>query len=461
MNSGSILSRIQRPFTFAVVGDAHFTSPEFRRMPDRDVQLSGGMTARGYIENVNLVLSPMMETLASQSPAFIVMTGDLVAGGLRKALGRAELTACLRFFDAFELPLLPARGDQDESDAFADVALPYLSRRMGWERSMPYYFTDVAGCRLVVFDTGSWTPGCNQLGWFQDLMKACGGARIDRVFVFGHHPIWPVARAFYTKLDFRRDVSGVLEKCPVDAYFCGHTHNQSLVVGRTGSRLTPQMMAAPIGLADEMPTPLNRVQALLGARGEWPICWPGYLAHTAAGWFLVHVDEDSVRAEWHHLDRGAEAAVAWQRAGEIDAFWYMKHPPDARMISADLARIRRGVLRFCAWDATQPGKRVLLNGREVGELPKSNNFTPMTLELPSRALDELRIENRMEIHSPGYEASTVGNLVLEVVLRGGRVLRTGPTGELFTWSNRWNEWLTPKLRKVRRGRPIITSLSFR
>ena len=188
MSFGSILSGIQRPFKFAVVGDAHFTSPEFRRVSDRDVQLSGGMTAGGYIENVNLVLSPMMETLVSQSPAFIVMTGDLVAGGLRKALRRAELKACLRFFDAFDLPLLPARGDRDESDAFADIALPYLSRRMGWERSMPYYFTDVAGCRLVVFDTGSWTPGCNQLGWFQELMRACGEARIDRVFVFGHLP---------------------------------------------------------------------------------------------------------------------------------------------------------------------------------------------------------------------------------------------------------------------------------
>ena len=461
MNFGTALSRIERPFTFAVVGDTHFTKAEFRTNAGDQAHHSYDLTPEGYIENVSLVLEPMRETLKSLSPEFIVMTGDLVEGGLVSGFARAEMSACLRFLDGFEIPLLLARGDHDESNVFGDVVLPYLSKRMGWEFATPYYFTDVAGCRLVVFDTGSWTSGCSQLGWFQKLMRECKEDRIDRVFVFGHHPIWPVARVFYTKYDFHREISDVLEKRSVDAYFCGHTHNQSLIVRRSGSRMTPQMMAAPIGLPKEVPTPLDRVQTLFEERGDKPIYWPGYLAHTAAGWFLVHVNTDSVQVEWHHVNRGPEASVEWRQAGEITSFWHLSHPPDARMISADLTRIRRGFLRFCAWDATQSEKRVTLNGREIGDLPESNNFAPTKMELPSWALNELRLENRLEIHSPGYEASTVGNLVLEVILRGGRVLRTGPTGELFTWSNRWDAWRNPKLQKLRTGSPIITSLSFR
>ena len=76
------------------------------------------------------------------------------------------------------------------------------------------------------------------------------------------------------------------------------------------------------------------------------------------------------------------------------------------------------------------------------------------------AISALDMINRIEIEAPGVEAATIGNLQLEGVLPGGRIVRTRPTGEVFTWSDRWDPWKLPRLEKVMPGRPLRTMLSF-
>jgi hypothetical protein len=83
------------------------------------------------------------------------------------------------------------------------------------------------------------------------------------------------------------------------------------------------------------------------------------------------------------------------------------------------------------------------------------------MDLPEAALGRLDLVNRIEIDAPGIEASTIGNLQIEAVLPGGRVVRTYPLGDIFTWSDRWDPWEAPRMRKVMPGRPIRTTLSFR
>ncbi len=458
MDFHHVLSQVERPFTFAVVGDTHFTLPKFSPDPDGRRTALRPLDVDQYVENVAYVLSPMMDALKAEAPAFVVMTGDLVEG--HGDPGRAEIQAGLDFFDSYGLPLLLARGNHDRVEAFGEVVQPYLSRVLGRELEEGHYFTDVAGCQLVVLDSTTWKHGGEQHRWLEDLLKQSRNIDIDRTFLFGHHPIWPVARAFFTNLDFCRDMPELLERYPVDAFFCGHTHNQSIIMHRTGRQPVLQFMGAPIGLPEEIPTPLDRVQALLPPPDDLLTCWPGYLENTAPGWFTVRVGRQSVRVEWHHLNRGAETTVRWRRRGDLTAFREMTYPPDARLIYSDLNHIRRACLRFCAWDAIQPGKRVVLNGKEIGVLPPGNAFAPGRMELPAWALGGLRMENRIEIQAPEDEASTVGNLVLEAVLPGGRFVRTRPTGEIFTWSDRWDAWRLRTLQKVAPGRSIVTLLSF-
>ncbi len=401
----------------------------------------------------------MMETLRAAEPAFVLLTGDL-AEGQGVDVQPEELRSAIRFFSRYELPLLFARGNHDPSPFYETSVLERVSRVLGTDVSESYYAFEVGGCRVAVLDSTTWGEGDTQARWFEDLL-ASSAKDEKRLFVHGHHPVWPVSRAFFSNLQFSSDLSRLLSRYPIDAYFCGHTHNQSILLRRTAGHPVLQCMGAPIGLPEELPTPLDRVHAKLVDEDDILWSWSGYLENTAPGWFLVRVEVDRVEVGWHHLNRGVESIVAWREPGSPHQLWEMAHPDDARLLYRDIPHLRRAYLRFCAWDAMRPGKHVRLNGEPVGDLPYGAQFAPRRMDLPEAILERLDLVNRIEIDAPGIEASTIGNLQIEGVLPGGRVVRTRPTGDIFTWSDRWDAWGAGRLKKIMPGRPIRTTLSFR
>ncbi len=459
MDGPDNLSDIERPFTFAVVGDTHYSHPRF--YPDLDQMPTSRrpLPVENYLENVNYVLSPMMEALKEASPAFVVLTGDLVEGSGNVGLAREEMQAGLDYFESFGMPVLVSRGNHDAVQVFSEVVLPRLSGRLGFELEDTYYFTDVAGCRLVFLDTGAWISQGRQGRWLSDLLNRGVERGVERTFVFGHHPIWPAARAFFTHVDLSRELAPLLGLSAADAYFCGHTHNQNILQHRTEGRPVLQFLGAPVGLPEEIPTPTDRVQAMLTDPGNVLAKWPGYLENTAPGWYTVHVGDTMVKVEWHHLNRGVEAAVAWRHAGDVVRFSQMAHPPDSQLISSDLSHIRRAFLRFSAWDTSLESKRVLLNSVDVGPLPAASDYAPRRMELPPRSVGELSMINQIEVRPETDEKSTLGNLLLEVVLPGGRVARTRPTGLIQTWSNEWDVWDQP-VKKLKARQSAWEELSF-
>ena len=444
-----------QPFSFAVVGDLHFgltsaqTELELGRTP-RDLS-----QVERFVDNVGYALKPMAEALKREDLSFVVHTGDLTA----REAEPLEMRAALRFLRGLRQPLLLTRGDKDDAGLFDETILPLISRTLGDEVSRRYYTTEVGGCHLIFLDTSSWDPLGEQSAWFQSTLSRAS-VRGGPVFVFGHHPVWTVAKAFCSNRVFCQNVATTFRETQIDAYFCGHTHNQSILLHRSGHRPCLQCMGAPIGHPEELPTPLDRVQSLLMDPDEVIDCWAGYLENTAPGWYIVRVGEGHVNVSWHHLNRGPEAIVSWKEAGHISRFWRVTHPEDAMLISRDLMHLRRLSLRYCAWDAIRPGKRIRLNGMDVGELPASARFVPRQIDLPPSAVSALDVVNRIEIEAPGVEASTIGNIQLEGVLPGGRIVRTRPTGEVFTWSDRWDPWKLPRLEKVMPGRPLKVLLSF-
>jgi len=76
-------------------------------------------------------------------------------------------------------------------------------------------------------------------------------------------------------------------------------------------------------------------------------------------------------------------------------------------------------------------------------------------------LDGLQMENRLVIQpSPGCGA-TLGNLVLEVMLPGGRYIRTSVTGELFSWTDKWAKWpASDKMKQLAPDEALQTMLFF-
>ena len=86
-------------------------------------------------------------------------------------------------------------------------------------------------------------------------------------------------------MDLAHELAPLLGRFAADAYFCGHTHNQSILQHRTAGRPVLQFLGAPVGLPEEIPIPTERVQALLPDPGMTLAHWPGYLENTAPGCF--------------------------------------------------------------------------------------------------------------------------------------------------------------------------------
>lgn len=448
------MKTLKRPFSFAVVSDTHFVRREFDRHTERK---NNPLEADAYLENVTYALAPMMDALRELDPDFIFITGDIVEpGGKEDASG--DLRAALDFFSTCEIPIIYARGNLDECDAFKAIVRPQMSSLLNLELTENYFSFQVDGCLFLVLDTEAWSK--DQCLWVEQVLKDESKEGFKHTFVLGHHPIWPVARQFFTPLGFHQDMVHISNNFDVEAYFCGHTHHQNVIWHRTQGLPVFQFMGAMIGVSDEPPLALDQVQAFLPEEDDLLVCWPGYLENTAPGWFMVTVGSQEVVAEWHHLNRGAEAVVAWEQPGDLLDFWMMDQSAPSKLIPTDLRRIRRAFLRFCSWDGIS-GMKATLNGTRIGELPIRDGFAPARLELPGHLLDGLQMENRLVIHPPSDCHCTLGNLVLEVMLPGGRYIRTPATGELFSWTDKWAKWPSvDKMRPLKPNEALQTTLFF-
>lgn len=457
----NVLNRIERPFTFVVMGDTHYAFQDLDPNLDRKTTNPQFLDRANETEVFNFPIISMLKAFKKHSPKFIVMTGDQVGGYQPGGNEKLDMHRGLKHFDVCGIPLFMVRGDQDRVEDFDRIVLPYMSQFLGHDLQDHFYFIDVNGCRLIFLNTTDWCKGSVQRAWLENLLRESTKLNIERIFLFGHHPIWPVARAFFSNLDFQQEVFEILSKYSIDAFFCGHTHNQSAILHRTGGLPTLQFMGSSVGSSEVIPTPLNLVQATLPSSNDLLAHWSGYLENTALGWYTVCVDYKSIQVNWHHLFRESELEVKWIQRGDVTSFWQAPSSSDTRLLETDLIYIRQVILRYCAWDAMQSGRQIFLNGEEMGELPPCENFSSSKLVLPSSALDYIKMDNRLEIRASNDDESALANLILEVVLPGGRLARTHPTGEIFVRSERWNAWQPRKLQRLKRSQSLQTILSFR
>ena len=447
------MKALNRPFSFAVVSDTHFVRRGFQARATRP---TNALTPDDYVENVTYALAPMMDALREAEPDLLFITGDIIEANEPENI-EEDLKAALAFFSACEIPIIYARGNFDDSDIFARFVRPQMAQILDQVLDRNYFSFVIDDSLFLVLDTPLWSQ--EQCLWVEDTLQKVEAEDIAHTFIMGHHPVWPVARAFFTPIAFHQDMERLLAQFDVDAYFCGHTHNQNIIWHRTSGLPVFQFMGAMIGVSDEPPLVLNQVQAFLPEDDDVLACWPGYLENTAPGWFMVSVTSQEVIAEWHHLNRGAEAVVAWEAPGDLLDFWMMEQVAASKLLPTDLGRVRRAFLRFCAWDGNV-GMAVSINGKAVGNLPVADGFAPGRLELPAHILGVLQKENRLVVHPVQDTLCTLGNLVLEVMLPGGRYIRTPATGELFTWTDKWKVWEDGNLKQLKPNESLQTMLMF-
>src|SRR5205807_493328 len=146
----------------------------------------------------------------------------------------------LDWLSSFGCPAYAIRGNHDDrgpaARACEAVLAPHLDRLGLRDREGFSYEFSAGGRRFVFVDCREGWERDGTRTWLQGLRGRLGEG--ERLFVFAHQPLFPVARIYFSDPPFVRAMREALDGCAAEAYFCGHTHNQAVTyhpgVGRDG-----------------------------------------------------------------------------------------------------------------------------------------------------------------------------------------------------------------------------------
>lgn len=270
---------------FAVLGDIHFTDEG----PHRQA-IEQGAWARAdllrYAAARRHYYGVLAEEVRAPRPDFVMQLGDLVTAqwdAPHQAVD--EMRAALAWLTSAGCPVYPLRGNHDDSglaEASAVVLAPYLDRMPITSRTGFSYEFSAGGARFVFVDCREAYSVPETRSWLLGLWHrlAHGG----RLFLFAREPLFAVARPCFSTPEFVRVLHEAVRDWQLDAYFCGHTHNQAWTYhpefGAGGAIQIKTCVAGEIG---KEPLPLDQTRSLLIApriaiwAAAWRIrCRPGF-----------------------------------------------------------------------------------------------------------------------------------------------------------------------------------------
>ncbi len=428
------LSDSARPFSFVVLGDLHFSRPEF---------------------TASRVGSCIAEAVRDVQPAvaFVCQTGDLVHGELpdHKQLNKEGVSEELDFAiksltGQFGLPLFLAVGNHDKhggGTAYPERVFPLLSRELGAPVTRLYYAFRYGNACFVFLDYGDYSETGTGMDYAaqrtfleETLSQAHALPGVKHVFVFGHYPLWPVVRPGFGSRRFTDSVVPALKQYPADAYFCGHTHNTGAWVRRVEGVPITQIKGVAMDHCASL-QPMAELRTLLIPQAELSYGW-GYLSGPANAFFLVSVDGARVRVQFRS---GCDVLreFTWQEPGQVTDT--VQPPPrqPVRVPEGALRQATAGTLIFTPWAEARADVNVLLNGERVGQariepMPRWAAFSSEArVAIPREKLKGLRLDNEVFLENPGKGLFGIGNVRLEVTLASGETVRT-PVLDSFLFS---------------------------
>ena len=429
-----VVSQTAEPFTFAVLGDTHYTAPEFK---------------------VQTFIHRLGNEIRSQHPevAFVCHTGDVVEGGTytttpegkRKFVlagyegMKQELTFATRDLrEAFGRPVFIAVGNHDKHDpgykAFREIVLPQIGEELKRPIEQTYYAFRYGNACFVFLDFAAKDLQA-QAKFADDTLSAAKAAGTKHAFLFAHYPLWTVARAGFSSSALTDSLLPILQKHRVDAYFCGHTHNAIVCVRRFDSQPVTQIQGISNGVGDQL-IPIEQRRALLFPASETPYCW-GYLERSMTGYYLVRIDHAMVHVRWCVPGRGTVREFTWQEPGHVADVRTPESTALPAITEAQLQTAKEAALVFCPWAEERTPITIAINGEPAAEAqigPSYNVFwEEKRIALPREKLQNLRMINRVEIGNPQREVFGVAHLRLEVTLADGTKTAT-PVSRVFSFS---------------------------
>ncbi|HPB29991.1 MAG TPA: metallophosphoesterase [Candidatus Sumerlaeota bacterium] len=228
------------PLVFVHISDPQFGMYQaFKEVQGYEREITDGRNAANMI-------TPL-------KPEFLVITGDLVE--------QWNNDEQLRLFEAFRkelesiAPVYVTAGNHDMPPTADGLAI--FRRRYGPDR----FTADHKGCRLIFLNSNLIAfadklpdEAAEQRKWLQAALKQAAADRVERIFVFQHHPFFltePDEKDEYFNIpqSRRKGYMDLLADHGVTAVFTGHLHRESIREYRGMKMISTSSLGKPLGEA--------------------------------------------------------------------------------------------------------------------------------------------------------------------------------------------------------------------
>jgi hypothetical protein len=450
---------------FAVIGDTHYVQPEYHKKALNGE--TGGVTEiadikRNYWMTLN-VLPKIIRSISELKPDFIIQTGDHIHGHCDdEASTILEMSEAHNLFSEFGAPIFYALGTHDgvpgsSYDAqVKQLIYPAISNALGKPVTKGYYKFTKGNSLFVVLDYTSFVPNDEQVDFIREALRK--PEDYEHTFVFAHPPLIPVGRPFFTNYDFVTTVKDMISQFPIDAYFCGHTHNQVASLHKLGQKWIPQLKGSILGYPDETPICLAEVRPILPDHSVFEHGW-SFLEDSAPGWWLVTIDGTKVQADWYVLHKGVMGQLTWD-SGMKPTFTKKPihkvcHPTAMPPVNC----IKSVRIRAAGSNCKLAGSyNVFLNEHFMGSLPRLEYFDcRQFLTIDSSLWPFINLSNRLRV-TTAEEPMCIGGIVIEIETNSGWIRSN--VSPYYTNTTQWDMWNENYLEYINPGAEIQTNLNF-
>ncbi|MBT3375287.1 MAG: metallophosphoesterase [Lentisphaerae bacterium] len=424
----------------AFIGDTHYCIP--REYGGPPVGPGDLLDHRRYTPMTDEVLRPLLDQVRQTKPDLVISSGDFVEGGLGgfPEEARREMNEGLAYFTQLGIPFLIARGTHDAPQLFAELVVPAMSQSTGGEAGHTYLRHDLGNCTFLILDYQCYAIGNPQDRWFEAQLSAATDAG-RRIFVVAHAPVYLWGRHFFGEPALMRRLDLLLSTYSVDAYLCGHTHNQAVSFhARQTEHGWLQLMGSSVGYPKMPPVGLDAVHSLADFGPSNTLLW-GILEDSAPGLFVIDVNPDGMEICWQSVS-GEKRRFAVEATRTIPDAPETTHNGTRLPISDDdFCQIKSAVLGVFSYGQGGDTTQIALNGISLGPAPTNGSYAARRfMPLPSLALCTIGRSNTVTASTTEPAEYAIGSFCLEVTLLDGRILRSLVAPEILVSGSRWNEF---------------------
>jgi calcineurin-like phosphoesterase family protein len=448
---------------FVVLGDTHFCTHEIRGTATNYLMSDLPDHIR-YADMVKNVLSPMFDRIRSLKPDFVISTGDFVEGGMPDDHQKTylEISQGWELMKTLNCPCLIAKGTHEGNGgspgaaAYRKIVLPEMTRTAGIETDDEYYIYRKNGAVFLFLDYLNYEIGGKQDIWLEQQLKT-NSETAEHIFIVAHPPLYNWGRHFFNEPRFADRIIELCKKYPVDAYLCGHTHNQT--VSWHSFRDTCgylQIMCSSVGYPHMDLIALEDCHALAEFTEQDHFLW-GINEDSAPGFYLIEINSDVMSVKWNSFNAdSASLHVRKRRHKPVD----IALPPysilEHSLSSSDNIQIKSASINIYGYYNNIDNTELILNGITIGQLPVNGSYAARRyVPLNNAALRTISNKNVLIIKPPDSEDFVIGSISLEILLYDNRVVHSSVCPEKFVSGKKWDCFRSPgKIVNVQKGDTI-------